>query len=150
MDLFDYITVNLSKEYSGETLERVCVKAAEEMGYKARPEDEYRREYMRDPFLKRVEEQEVYFRTDIRVGNFFPRFVVKNINKKGKIGQDYFSIWFGILKGISSQKEIQKYINNVCKELDELDLNKENEERRAKIRENFLELKRGSASIPKI
>ena len=39
------IPVDLPKTVTGEALEQACIKAAEEMGYRARPVDNFEKRY---------------------------------------------------------------------------------------------------------
>lgn len=103
--------VKLPRKISGEVLERVCIKAAEEMGYRARSLDEFNKGYSLDP----IQESSDYMETSIRIGNLFPALQVRCI-KKGEY-QDGFFIWTGFPHGVASDKKVQDYLSAVSKHL---------------------------------
>ncbi len=103
--------VDLPKKVIGETLEQACIKAAEEMGYKAKPTDEFRKRYS----LGSIQEHRDYRGTDIRVGNLFPALRVVGI-EKGK-EQDRFFVWTEWPFGLASDKRVKAYLSMVSKYL---------------------------------
>ena len=107
----DSIPVDLPRRVTGETLEQACIKAAEEMGYRAKSVDNFRRRYS----LGSIQEHSDYHETSIRIGNLFPVLEVNGI-RKGK-EQDKFFVWTGWPFGVASDKKVQEYLSNVSKYL---------------------------------
>ena len=105
------IPIDLPKMVAGETLEQVCIKAAEEMGYKTKSRDEFSKGYS----LGSVHEYMNYDRTNIRVGNFLPILHVRGIEKGRK--QKRFFIWTGLPFGVASKRTIEQYLSTVSKYL---------------------------------
>lgn len=103
--------VDLPKTVSGESLEEACIKAANELGYKAKPQDEFSRRYE----LGSIHQHDDYDRTNIRVGNLLPALQVREV-KKGE-QQKYFFVWTGFPHGFASEKRIQEYLSAVSKYL---------------------------------
>jgi len=107
----DSIPIDLPKRVTGETLEQACMKTAEEMGYRAKPIDEFNKRYSLGSLQEHIE----YDETSIRIGNLFPVLQVRGI-EKGK-EQDRFFVWTGFPHGIASDKKVQEYLNTVSKYL---------------------------------
>jgi hypothetical protein len=105
------IPIDLPKRVTGKTLEQACIKAAEEMGYKAKPVDEFSKRYS----LGSIQEHMDYDGTNIRIGNLFPALQVSGI-EKGK-EQNRFFVWTGFPFGIASNKKVQEYLSTVSKYL---------------------------------
>ncbi|MDO8460217.1 MAG: hypothetical protein Q7S74_03855 [Nanoarchaeota archaeon] len=103
--------VDLPKMVTGETLEQACVKAAEDMGYKARPKDEFSIRYS----LGSIHQHNDYDETNIRIGNLIPALQVRGI-EKGK-DQNRFFIWTGWPHGLASNKRVQEYLSAISKYL---------------------------------
>ena len=106
------IPIDLPKIVTGETLELACIKAAEEMGYRAKPVDEFRKRYS---YSGSIREHCEYDETNIRIGNLFPALQVRGI-RKGK-EQDRFFVWTGWPHGIASNRRIKQYLSVVSKYL---------------------------------
>jgi len=107
----DSIQIDLPKRVTGETLEQACIKAAEEMGYRAKPQDEFRKRYS----LGSIQEHSDYDVTNIRIGNLFPALQVRGIRKGEE--QDRFFVWTGWPFGVASDKKVQDYLSTVSKYL---------------------------------
>jgi len=107
----DSIPVDLPKRVTGETLEQACIKAAEEMGYRAKSVDKFSKRYS----LGSIQEHSDYEETNIRIGNLLPAFQVRGI-EKGK-EQDKFFVWTGGSHGVASDKKVQEYLSIVSKYL---------------------------------
>ena len=105
------IPVDLPKTVTGEALEQACIKAAEEMGYRARPVDDFERRYS----LGSVQEHKDYNQTNIRIGNLLPALQVIGIRKGEE--QNRFFIWTGWPDGFASDKKVQQYLSAVSKYL---------------------------------
>ena len=105
------IIVDLPKRVTGEALERACVNAAESMGYKARPKDEFTTRYS----LGSIHRHDDYDNTNIRIGNLIPALQVRGI-RKGK-EQDRFFVWTGWPHGVASDKKVQEYLSTVSQYL---------------------------------
>ena len=105
------IPIDLPKMVTGEALERACIKAAEEMGYRAKTVDEFIRRYS----LGSIQEYTDYDRTNLRIGNLFPALQVRGI-KKGE-EQDRFFVWTGWPHGIASNRRVEQYLSAVSKYL---------------------------------
>lgn len=109
--MVEVISIDLPQKVSGETLEEACIKAAQEIGYKTKPVDEFIKRYT----LGSIQEHKDYYKTSIRVGNIFPALQVENI-KKGE-RQDYFSVIVGFPIGFASKKKVKEYLSLVSKYL---------------------------------
>ena len=107
----DSIPIDLPKRVAGETLEQACIKAATEMGYKAKPVDDFRRRYS----LGSIQEHSDYDGTNMRIGNLLPALQVRGIKKGGE--QNRFFVWTGWPHGIASDKKVQEYLSTVSKYL---------------------------------
>lgn len=103
--------VNLPRPVSGKKLERACIEAAEDLGYKAKTLDEYRTSYS----LRSVHRNQDYNETNVRIGNLMPLLQVRGI-KKGR-EQDRFFIYTGFPHGFGSEAKIQKYLSEVSRHL---------------------------------
>lgn len=104
--------VNLQKKVTGETLVEVCLKAAKEMGYSAKPRDEFTKEYR----LGSIHEENIYNETAIYLSwGPISSFSLRGI-KKGK-DNDYFFVWSGLGLGFAPEKNIKKYLSLVSKYL---------------------------------
>ena len=105
------IPIDLPKRVTGETLEQACIKAAEEIGYKAKPKDEFGKRYS----LGSVHEHADYSGTNIRIGNLLPALQVRGIKKGTE--QDRFFIWTGWPHGLASNRAVEQYLSAVSKYL---------------------------------
>ncbi|MBS3118130.1 hypothetical protein J4417_00415 [Candidatus Woesearchaeota archaeon] len=105
------IPIDLPKKVTGETLEEACIRAAEKMGYKAKPTDRFRKRYS----LGSIQEHRDYDETIIRIGNLFPALHVVGI-EKGK-EQNRFFVWTELPYGIASNKKVEAYLSMVSKYL---------------------------------
>ena len=103
--------IDLPKKVTGENLEEACINAAEEMGYRAKPTDEFRKRYS----LGSIQEHSDYDETNIRIGNLLPALQVRGINKGRE--QDIFYVWTGWPHGIASDKKVQQYLSTISKYL---------------------------------
>ena len=105
------IPIDLPKRVTGEALEQACMKAARNMGYKAKSVDEFRTRYS----LGSVHRHNDYAGTNVRIGNLIPAFHVRGI-EKGK-EQDRFFIWTGFPSGFASNKRVQEYLSTFSRYL---------------------------------
>ena len=105
------IPVDLPKKMGGENLEQACLKAAAEIGYKARSVDEYKKRYS----LGSLHEHRDYGETCIKVGNLIPAFRVVGIIKDRE--QTRFFLWTGFPHGFASSRQIETYLSVLSKYL---------------------------------
>ena len=105
------IPIDLPKRVTGETLEQACIKAAEEMGYRAKPVDEFSKRYS----LGSIQEHMDYDGTNMRIGNLFPALQVRGIRKGDE--QNRFFVWTGWPHVVASEKKVQEYLSTVSKYL---------------------------------
>jgi len=103
----DTIPVDLPRRVTGETLEQACIKAAEVMGYKAKPVNNFSKRYS----LGSIQEHSDYDGTSIRIGNLFPALQVWGIRKGEEQGR--FFVWTGWPHGFASDKKVQEYLSTV-------------------------------------
>ncbi len=103
--------MRIGKQVDYKTLETALVKAAEEVGWKARVEDEFDRNYN----LGSVQETQDYSYTMVHLrGRVFPAMKVYIHDKNSS---DSFSVWRGFPHGIASEKRVQKYLSAVSRNL---------------------------------
>lgn len=110
--LVDSTNVDIGRFVSYETLERALNQAAEEMGWKARVEDQHRRSYQ----LGSVKEVSVYRDTTVFLRRgWFPvmGFPVMEVGIYDKKSTDRFTVWTGLPAGIVSEKKVQEYLRAV-------------------------------------
>ena len=110
------IPVDLPKPVTGEALEQACIKAAEEIGYRAKPKDEFSVRFS----LGSIQRHRDYDGTYVAIRNrlFIPVLKVRGIIK-GQQQNDLY-VWNGVtglLGGIASEQEVQDYLENVSKYL---------------------------------
>ncbi len=99
-------TVELPKELKGEDIEQACLKAAEELGYKTKLEDNFERKYK----LGSIQEERVYESTEIRVDNMFEIIGIK----RGKL-QDRFYVWPLRNQEPALDERVKNYLSTVSK-----------------------------------
>lgn len=104
-----YRTVDIGrKRMSGKELEEILLKAAKDVGFRARSIDQFEKKYSLDPVPK---EQKVYAGTIIMLrGRILPIAKISGIEKRLEISK------FGItipLFSFRSPKQIKKYLNAV-------------------------------------
>ncbi len=104
-------TINLPKRFSGDSLLEACLNSAKDIGCKAKPKDDFWKEYR----LGSLHEESRYHETNIMVGNFLPALHVRGI-KKGE-EQDWFYLWTGFPLGFASKRRIEQYLTAVSKNL---------------------------------
>ena len=103
--------VSIGKTVDYQTLETALVKAAEEMGWKARIKDEFRKRYR----LGSVQEVQDYAGTQVFLkGILFPTMRV-DVDNKGPT--DSFYVSTGYPYGFASERRIKKYLSAVSKNL---------------------------------
>jgi len=103
--------VDIGKRVDYKTLETALIKAAEEVGWKARVQDRFKRNYR----LGSVQETQDYCHTTVHLrGMLFPAIQVMIYSKKPT---DCFYIWAGIPFGIASERRIQEYLSAVSANL---------------------------------
>jgi hypothetical protein len=93
-------------------MEAACIKAAEELGYRAEVQDNYERYELRAATLQRD-----YVSTEIRVGNLFPAFHVTGIVKDEDQDQGSFDIWTGPPFGFASEEQVARFLQLVANHL---------------------------------
>ncbi len=110
-------TVDIGKKVDYKTLETALVKAAKEVGWKARVQDIFERNYK----LGSVRETQDYSHTVVHLrGRIFP---IMRIFVSNKNSSDHFDIWpeFSILRGYSSgaafEKGVKRYLSAVSRNL---------------------------------
>lgn len=109
--LFGMSEVRIGKTVDYKTLETALIKAAKEVGWKARIEDKFERNYK----LGSVQETQDYSHTMVHLrGRLFPAMKVY-IRNKGQL--DWFGIWTGLPHGIASDRRIQEYLSAVSNNL---------------------------------
>ena len=103
--------VSIGKTIDYTTLETALVKAAEEMGWKARVEDRFNRSYK----LGSVEEVQEYDDTHVYLkGRLLPAMQVIIFNKGPR---DNFYIWSDFPFGFASERRVQEYLSAVSRNL---------------------------------
>jgi len=103
--------VSIGKTVDYETLETALIKAAGEVGWKARVQDKFRKSYK----LGSVEEVQNYASTQVLLkGRLFNSMRVKIY---GKEPTDNFFVWTGFPHGIASERKVQEYLSAVSRNL---------------------------------
>ena len=106
--------VDIGKTINYETLETALVKAAEEVGWKARFEDQFSKNYK----LGSVKEIQNYDATQVFLkGRLFTAMQVRIYGKKPT---DNFYVWAGFPHGVASEKSIQNYLSAVSRNIQDL------------------------------
>jgi len=104
-------SVRIGKTVDYKTLEKALVDAAEEVGWKVKLRDEFRRDYK----LGSVKEVKSYESTCFLLrGKLLPAM---RAYVYGKFPIDTFYIWMGFPCGFTSKKKIEQYLDNVSKNL---------------------------------
>ncbi|MFH1503211.1 MAG: hypothetical protein ABIE36_00965 [Candidatus Diapherotrites archaeon] len=103
--------VEIGKQVDYKTLETALVKAAEEIGWKAKVQDKFERNYK----LGSVQETQDYSHTMVNLrGRVFPAMKVYISNKSPT---DRFYVWQGFPCGLVSERKIQEYLSAVSRNL---------------------------------
>mgnify|MGYP001603837773 FL=1 len=103
--------VNIGKTVNYETLEVALIKAAEEVGWKARVQDKFDRNYG----LGSVQETQDYSHTMVHLrGKLFPAMKVYILNKNPS---DSFFLWTGLPIGFASKRRVKEYLSAVSRNL---------------------------------
>ena len=103
--------VSIGKTVDYETLETALVKAAEEMGWKARVKDKFNKNYR----LGSVKETQDYDVTEVTLrGRLLTAMTVRVYGKGPK---DNFYIWTGAPHGYASERRVQEYLSAVSNNL---------------------------------
>ena len=109
--LFGMSEVRIGKSVDYKTLETALIKAARELGWKARIEDKFEKNYE----LGSVKEFRDYDHTIVHLrGRLFPAMKLY-IRNKGQL--DWFGIWTGFPHGIASDRRVQEYLSAVFNNL---------------------------------
>ena len=103
--------VSIGKTVDYQTLETALVKAAEEMGWKARVQDEFRKNYR----LGSVQEVQDYDDTQVFLrGRLFPAM---RVTVDSKEPTDRFYVSTGFMYGVASEGRVQEYLSAVSRNL---------------------------------
>ena len=103
--------VRIGKQVDYKTLETALVKAAEEVGWKAKVKDEFNRNYK----LGSVQETQDYSHTMVNLrGKVFSAVKVYIPDKNPS---NSFFVWQGFPYGIASEKRVQEYLSAVSRNL---------------------------------
>ena len=106
------VQVNLGRAVPYEKLEKALVSAAKDVGWDAKVEHRYEREFD----LGSVSERETYSRTIIYLkGRFFPAAQVW-LNRECGVRELVFIEW-GFPFGMASERRIKRYLSAVSREL---------------------------------
>ncbi len=103
--------VKLQQSVPCSILEKALFKAAEEIGWKAKIEDNFIEEYQ----LGSVKENQVYESTKIILKGLISKKMSVSFNKKGPM--NYFFIQTGYTHGNASKNEVKEYLSVVSKNL---------------------------------
>ena len=104
--------VDIGKKVDYKTLETALIKAAEEIGWKARVEDKFKKNYR----LGSVQEVQNYEFTQVFLsGKLLPAMRV--IISKNVAPINRFSVWAGIPYGFAPERKVQEYLSAVSKNL---------------------------------
>ncbi len=103
--------VSIGKTVDYKTLETAIVKAAEEVGWKARFEDQFNKNYK----LGSVEEVQDYDATQVFLKGRL--FNAMQIRIYGKGPTDSFYVWTSYSHGVASERRVQEYLSAVSRNL---------------------------------
>lgn len=103
--------VDIGKTVNYKALETALIKAAEEMGWKAQVQDEFRKNYR----LGSVQETQDYDGTQVFLtGRLFSAMQVRVHDKEPR---DYFYVWTGFPHGFASNRRVKEYLSAVSRNL---------------------------------
>jgi hypothetical protein len=103
--------VSIGKTVDYKTLERALINAAEEVGWKARFQDQFYKSYK----LGSVEQVQDYNATQVFLKGRL--FNAMQIRIYGKRPTNSFHLWAGFPFGIASERRIQGYLSAVSRNL---------------------------------
>ncbi len=103
--------VKIGKTVEYKALEVALIKAAEEMGWKAKVKDEYHKEYE----LGSVKKTQKYSSTTVNLKGKI--FSAMKIIMYGKEPTSDFHVWAGFPFGSASEKKVQQYLSAVSENL---------------------------------
>lgn len=96
-------TIRLPKHVPGESLEEACIKAAKDLGWKAKPKDRFEIDYS----LGSVHKEDRYKDTRIRMRRIFSMFDISGI-EKGKTTDYFFIVPWRV-----SERKLEEYLAKV-------------------------------------